>query len=198
MTAFDEAWAFLKAEKPFRMKRPEMVDESTGIMDELARREWNRGDKGKDEFGDFGPEVAYHIPSLDDEEGDQPVMSPAHVDFEGRIEHGDPMENMDHISDETFRSTRPEMEERLLAIQTELARRGRPAIGEKFRDTHEMSENEHDGSTMWEESPSLAQSMLAENKNLVDEMGEEGKDLHEFLLENPEWFEALHGVKPSQ
>ena len=184
MSAFNQAWSFLKhAEKPFRMKRPEMVDESTVIMDELARREWNRGNKGKDEFGFFtGPGQEQEKPDVEEY---------------GRIEHGKDVDT-ENISDETFRSTRPAMEERLLAIQTELARRGRPAIGEKFRDTYSDEGIADDGSTMWEENPSLAQSMLAENKNLVDEMGEEGKDLHEFLLENPEWFEALHGVKPSQ
>jgi len=170
--AFDKAWSFLKAEDTFRMKRPDMHAEARGIMDELARREWNKGDKGKDEFGDFGPEVASQF-------GDgEELMSPALVDFEGRIEHGED-EETENITPEMFRMKRPEMEERLLALQTELARRGRPLIGDKFTDTHSDEEGiADDGSTMWIEEPGLADGWLAENKNLVDEMGDKARGLN--------------------
>ena len=195
MIAFDEAWTFLKAKKPFRMKRPEMLHETTGIMDELARREWNRGDKGKDEFGFFtGP----------GQEQDQSTLEEL-----GNVDYRRDKDDTENISDKTFRSTRPEMEERLLAIQTELARRGKPSIGEKFRDVHSDEGIADDGSTMWQESPSLAESMLAENRDLVDESAEEGKDVHEYLRDNrvqqdqlndysdknKKWFENLMGIR---
>ena len=162
MQAFDIAWSFLKADDPFRMKRPDMHAETRGIMDELARREWNKGDKGKDEFG-YTTAASLGMSALDDY---------------GRINYGED-DDTQNITPDMFRMTRPEMEERLLALQTELARRGRPLVGEKFRDLYEFEgKSPVTGKNMFymdEDGEELAGSQLAENMNLVDAMGEKAR-----------------------
>jgi hypothetical protein len=143
MSAFDLAWTLLK-QNPFSMKRPDMVEEARGIMDELARREFNRGDDAKD----FG-----------------------------RINYGED-DDSQNITPDMVRMKRPEMEKRLLALQTELARRGRPLVGEKFRDLFESEQDPATGKDrfyMDESGEQLAGSQLAENMNLVDAMGDKAR-----------------------
>jgi len=164
MRAFEQAWAFLKAEDPFRMKRPEMVLESTGIMDELARREWNRGDKGKDEFG------AFTGAAMDEEEGSA-------LDEYGGIDFRSDDLDTENISDETFRSKRPEMESRLTELNEELQRRGRPLIGEKVRDRFEDYGTADDGSTMWAEHD-VGHGQISENLDLLDAIADKVRDSH--------------------
>ncbi len=163
MSAFDLAWTLLK-QNPFSMKRPDMVEEARGIMDELARREFNRGDNAKDEFGIHSKDAS-------------PSGLSTLEEF-GRINYGED-DDSQNITPEMFRMKRPEMEKRLLALQTELARRGRPLVGEKFRDLYEFEGK--DPATgknrfyMDEGGEELAGSQLAENMNLVDAMGDKAR-----------------------
>lgn len=195
MSAFDKAWTVLKdfnsdfegtdeeqenlmdktnqhfadktagwAKEAGRMKRPEMVDETTGIMDELARREWNRGDKGSDEFGDFAPDSTEMSLGVDG----HPIRLGTSGGGWG-FEHGAD-DDTEHISDDTFRMKRPEMEDRLTELNEELARREKPLIGDKFRDRHRDEGTADDGSTMWNPEPTLGN--ISENTDLSDKIAD--------------------------
>lgn len=181
MSAFDRAWVFLKAEDASRMKRPDMLAEARGIMDELARREWNRGDKGKDEFGYTTAASLEGTSALDDY---------------GRINFEED-EDTEHITPDMFRMTRPEMEERLLALQTELARRGRPLVGEKFTDLFESEQDPATGKDrfyMDESGEQLVGSKIAENMDLVDAMGDRARtnEEHKGQRENQALLDRLN------
>ena len=110
MSAFDIAWGFLKADAPdpFRMKRKEMQGEVDSMRDEQVRRDLNEG--------------IYHFQDGTTKKFPRPFVSGFNLP---KIE-GDNEE----YPKQQFRMTRPEMDERLAALEAEIARRGRAPLTE--------------------------------------------------------------------
>tara|TARA_A100001201_G_scaffold62311_2_gene59207 strand:+ start:539 stop:922 length:384 start_codon:yes stop_codon:yes gene_type:complete len=102
MSAFDMAWEFLKADAPdpFRMKRKEMEDEVGSMRDEQVRRDLN---ESRFVAAKRNP-LRIGLPKIQGDNEEYPQQQ--------------------------FRMTRPEMDERLAALEAEIARRGRAPLTE--------------------------------------------------------------------